>query len=54
MSESRRGTIDALLNGDHEQFIKVFDEALKKGEEKDVDSVWGMMSYLDKLKEKTA
>ena len=51
MSESRRGAIDARLNGDHEQFIKVFDEALKKGEEKDVDSVWGMMSYFDKLKE---
>ena len=54
MSESRRGAIDALLNGDHEQFVKVFDEALAKGEEKDVDSIWGMMSYLDKLKEKTA
>ena len=33
MSESRKGAIDALLNGDHEQFSKVFNEAMEKGQE---------------------
>ena len=54
MPEMRKRTIDALLNGDHDQFKQVFNEAVEQGTERDVDSVWGMMSYLDKLKEKAS
>ena len=54
MPEMRRRTIDALLSGDRAQFSRVFNEAVAEGKERDVDSVWGMMSYLDKIKEKEA
>ena len=42
------------MNGDHDQFKQVFNEAVEHGTERDIDSVWGMMSYLDKLKEKAS
>ena len=54
MPDMRKRTIDALLNGDHDQFKQVFNEAVEHGTERDIDSVWGMMSYLDKLKEKAS
>jgi hypothetical protein len=54
MTEMRRRAIDALLGEDHERFKQVFDEAVARGAERDVDSVWGLMSYLDKLTEKVS
>ena len=54
MPDIRKRTIDALLNSDHNQFKRVFDEAVEQGAERDVDSVFGLMSYLHKLKEKTS
>jgi hypothetical protein len=50
MPEIRRCLIDAVMAGDRERYKQVFDEAVRQGAEREIDSAWYLPHYIGAVK----
>ena len=50
MSEVRRQLVDAVMSGDRGRYKQAFDEAVRQGAEREIDSAWYLMYYVDDVK----
>jgi len=50
MPEFRGRLIDAVMAGDRERYKQVFDEAVRQGAEREIDSAWFLPHYIGDVK----
>jgi hypothetical protein len=50
MSEIRRQLVDAVMSGDRGRYKQAFDEAVRQGAEREIDSAWYLLYYVDDVK----